>query len=131
MGKTEREIMSDTAIKQVRTFGKKNNATAVALVQGCEKRENGKKKGEGVIRVNGKPLQLIEPELPEVLQMSVNLHLLQCNLIHLVFTKRCLSGWCDNARLLLTQYCRSLRVEVGPLHHTEHNPQTYRFSLKN
>ena len=49
-------------ITQVRTFGKKKNACAVALVQGTEKRESGKRKGEGVIRVNGKPLQLIEPE---------------------------------------------------------------------
>lgn len=39
-------------LKQVRTFGKKKNATAVALVQA----------GHGVIRVNGKPLHLIEPE---------------------------------------------------------------------
>merc|ERR1711998_29759 len=38
------------------------NACAVALVQGTEKRESGKRKGEGVIRVNGKPIQLIEPE---------------------------------------------------------------------
>ena len=38
--------------KQVRTFGKKKNATAVALCQ----------EGTGIIRVNGKPLQLIEPE---------------------------------------------------------------------
>jgi small subunit ribosomal protein S16e len=43
--------MSDPA-KQVRTFGKKKNATAVALCQ----------EGHGIIRVNGKPLQLIEPE---------------------------------------------------------------------
>merc|ERR1712086_221762 len=62
MGQNREKIMSDTAIKQVRTFGKKKNATAVALVQGCEKRESGKRKGEGVIRVDGKPLQLIEPE---------------------------------------------------------------------
>ena len=54
--------MSDGAVKQVRTFGKKKNATAVALVQGTDQRPNGKKKGEGVIRVNGKPIQLIEPE---------------------------------------------------------------------
>ena len=39
-------------LKQVRTFGKKKNATAVALCQ----------PGKGVIRVNGKPLSLIEPE---------------------------------------------------------------------
>jgi small subunit ribosomal protein S16e len=43
--------MSDEK-KQVRTFGKKKNATAVALVQ----------EGKGIIRVNGKPLHLIEPE---------------------------------------------------------------------
>ena len=43
--------MSDE-LKQVRTFGKKKNATAVALVEA----------GHGVLRVNGKPLNLIEPE---------------------------------------------------------------------
>ena len=43
--------MSDD-LKQVRTFGKKKNATAVALCQ----------EGHGLIRVNGKPLHLIEPE---------------------------------------------------------------------
>ena len=43
--------MSDE-LKQVRTFGKKKNATAVALVES----------GHGVLRVNGKPLNLIEPE---------------------------------------------------------------------
>ena len=43
--------MSDDK-KQVRTFGKKKNATAVALVQ----------EGTGLIRVNGKPLHLIEPQ---------------------------------------------------------------------
>jgi small subunit ribosomal protein S16e len=37
--------MSDEK-KQVRTFGKKKNATAVALCQ----------EGHGLIRVNGKPL---------------------------------------------------------------------------
>ena len=37
---------------QVRTFGKKKNATAVALVQ----------EGHGIIRVNSKPLHLVEPE---------------------------------------------------------------------
>merc|ERR1711920_704530 len=45
------QIMSDEK-KAVRTFGKKKNATAVALCQ----------PGEGLIRVNGKPIQLIEPE---------------------------------------------------------------------
>merc|ERR1711939_339304 len=45
------QIMSDEK-KQVRTFGKKKNATAVALCQ----------EGHGLIRVNGKPLALIEPE---------------------------------------------------------------------
>ena len=39
-------------LKQVRTFGKRKNATAFAIV----------KAGHGVIRVNGKPLHLIEPE---------------------------------------------------------------------
>ena len=43
--------MSDD-LKQVRTFGKKKNATAVACCQ----------EGHGLIRVNGKPLHLIEPE---------------------------------------------------------------------
>ena len=43
--------MSDE-LKQVRTFGKKKNATAVALVEA----------GHGVLRVNGKPLHLVEPE---------------------------------------------------------------------
>ena len=42
--------MSDDK-RQVRTFGKKKNATAVALCQ----------EGHGVIRVNGKPLHLVEP----------------------------------------------------------------------
>ena len=44
--------MSEKELKQVRTFGKKKNATAVALCQS----------GNGLIRVNGKPLHLIEPE---------------------------------------------------------------------
>ena len=44
--------MSDNEKKQVRTFGKKKNATAVALVQ----------EGHGIIRVNGKRLDLVEPE---------------------------------------------------------------------
>ena len=43
--------MSDD-IKQVRTFGRKKNATAVAI---CTE-------GHGLVRVNGKPLHLIEPE---------------------------------------------------------------------
>ena len=43
--------MSDEK-KQVRTFGKKKNATAVAVCQ----------EGHGIIRVNGKALNLIEPE---------------------------------------------------------------------
>merc|ERR1711967_118579 len=45
------EIMSDEK-KQVRTFGKKKNSTAVALCQD----------GTGVLRVNGKPITLIEPQ---------------------------------------------------------------------
>ncbi len=40
-----------TVKKSVQTFGKKKNATAVA--QCCE--------GNGTIRVNGKPLALVEP----------------------------------------------------------------------
>ena len=38
-------------IKRVQTFGKKKNAIAVATVE----------EGKGVVRVNGKPLQLVEP----------------------------------------------------------------------
>jgi small subunit ribosomal protein S16e len=38
--------------QSIQTFGRKKNATAVAHCQ----------KGTGVIRVNGKPLHLIEPE---------------------------------------------------------------------
>merc|ERR1712167_456135 len=45
------QIMSDEK-KAVRTFGKKKNATAVALCQ----------EGHGFIRVNKKPITLIEPE---------------------------------------------------------------------
>jgi small subunit ribosomal protein S16e len=43
--------MSDEK-KQVRTFGKKKNATAVALCQ----------EGHGQIRINSKPIHLMEPE---------------------------------------------------------------------
>ena len=43
--------MSDE-LKQVRTFGRKKNATAVAI---CTE-------GHGLVRVNGKPLHLIEPQ---------------------------------------------------------------------
>ena len=43
--------MSDD-LKQVRTFGRKKNATAVAYCTA----------GHGIIRVNGKPLHLIEPQ---------------------------------------------------------------------
>merc|ERR1711934_428238 len=39
-------------IQQIMSDGKKKNATAVALCQ----------EGHGLIRVNGKPLQLLEPE---------------------------------------------------------------------
>merc|ERR1711939_469029 len=49
------QIMATQQVEEkntVRTFGKKKNATAVALCQ----------EGHGIIRVNGKPLQLIEPE---------------------------------------------------------------------
>ena len=41
-----------TDLKMVRTFGRKKNACAVALV----------KEGHGIIRVNGRPLHLMEPE---------------------------------------------------------------------
>ena len=41
-----------TDLKMVRTFGRKKNACAVALV----------KEGKGVVRVNGRPLHLMEPE---------------------------------------------------------------------
>ena len=54
--------MSDGGVKQVRSFGRKKNATAVALVQGVDKGTDGKFGGQGVIRVNGKALNLIEPE---------------------------------------------------------------------
>merc|ERR1711990_1169711 len=60
--KSYREHMSDGGLKQVRSFGRKKNATAVALVQGVDKGDDGKKGGQGVIRVNGKALSLIEPE---------------------------------------------------------------------
>ena len=43
--------MSDD-LKQVRTFGRKKNATAVAICQ----------EGHGLVRVNGNPLHLIEPQ---------------------------------------------------------------------
>ena len=38
-------------VKRVQTFGKKKNAIAVATVE----------EGKGVIRVNGRPIQLVEP----------------------------------------------------------------------
>ena len=38
-------------VKRVQTFGKKKNAIAVATVE----------EGKGLIRVNGKPIQLVEP----------------------------------------------------------------------
>ena len=41
-----------TETKQVQTFGRKKNATAVAHVT----------TGQGFIRVNGKPIQLLEPQ---------------------------------------------------------------------
>lgn len=44
--------MSTTERKSVQTFGRKKNATAVAY---CTN-------GNGSIRVNGKALQLVEPE---------------------------------------------------------------------
>merc|ERR1712032_1759479 len=51
--KSCKEHMSDGGLKQVRSFGRKKNATAVALVQGVDKGDDGKKGGQGVIRVNG------------------------------------------------------------------------------
>merc|ERR1712153_15721 len=60
--KSCKEHMSDGDLRQVRTFGRKKNATAVALVQGVDKGADGRKGGQGVIRVNGKPLQLIETD---------------------------------------------------------------------
>ena len=45
--------MADKTVDYVQTFGKKKNATAVAL---C-------KKGKGTIRINGKPIDLLEPEI--------------------------------------------------------------------
>jgi small subunit ribosomal protein S16e len=43
--------MTDKETKQVQCFGRKKNATAVAHVT----------TGTGFIKVNGKPLQLLEP----------------------------------------------------------------------
>ncbi len=43
--------MAKDNVEFVQTFGKKKNATAVAL---C-------KKGKGTLRVNGKPIDLVEP----------------------------------------------------------------------
>lgn len=44
--------MADASLKSVQVFGRKRNAVAVAFV----------KPGKGVIRVNGVPLHLVEPE---------------------------------------------------------------------
>eukprot|EP00892_Ulva_mutabilis_P003031 jgi/Ulvmu1/12729/UM095_0033.1 len=45
--------MSSEAIQSVQTFGRKKNAVAVAYA----------KQGKGVLRLNGKPLELMETEL--------------------------------------------------------------------
>ena len=46
--------MADT-VKSIQTFGRKKNATAVAHCRESTKRQ-------GIIRVNGRPLHLVEPE---------------------------------------------------------------------
>eukprot|EP01035_Chromulina_nebulosa_P017777 gene17777-23381_t len=45
--------MSETKIESVQTFGRKKTATAVAFV----------KKGTGIIKVNGAPINLLQPEI--------------------------------------------------------------------
>mmetsp|Transcript_22146 Transcript_22146/g.20128 ORF Transcript_22146/g.20128 Transcript_22146/m.20128 type:complete len:146 (+) Transcript_22146:32-469(+) len=45
--------MSETKIESVQTFGRKKTATAVAFV----------KKGSGIIKVNGAPINLLQPEI--------------------------------------------------------------------
>ena len=45
--------MADKNTDFVQTFGKKKNATAVAICR----------RGKGTIKVNGKPLDLVEPEV--------------------------------------------------------------------
>ncbi|KAH3660298.1 hypothetical protein OGAPHI_006884 [Ogataea philodendri] len=46
-------VLSEVVLKDWETFGKKKNATAVAHV----------KKGKGLIKVNGVPITLVEPEI--------------------------------------------------------------------
>ena len=45
--------MAKDTVEYVQTFGKKKNSTAVAL---C-------KRGKGTLRVNGKPIDLVEPQV--------------------------------------------------------------------
>eukprot|EP00286_Rhodomonas_abbreviata_P004113 CAMPEP_0181347380 /NCGR_PEP_ID=MMETSP1101-20121128/33848_1 /TAXON_ID=46948 /ORGANISM="Rhodomonas abbreviata, Strain Caron Lab Isolate" /LENGTH=145 /DNA_ID=CAMNT_0023459591 /DNA_START=19 /DNA_END=456 /DNA_ORIENTATION=- len=45
--------MADSKIESVQTFGRKKTATAVAFV----------KKGNGLIKVNGSPISLLQPEI--------------------------------------------------------------------
>ena len=44
--------MADKTVEYVQTFGRKKKATAVAFV----------KKGTGLIKVNGSPISLVQPE---------------------------------------------------------------------
>lgn len=48
---TEQAKEQGKVVKRVKTFGKKKNALAVATVEA----------GHGTVRVNGKPIQLLEP----------------------------------------------------------------------
>uniref|UniRef100_A0A7S3GY44 Ribosomal protein S16 n=1 Tax=Spumella elongata TaxID=89044 RepID=A0A7S3GY44_9STRA len=45
--------MADSKVESVQTFGRKKTATAVAFV----------KKGTGLIKVNGAPISLLQPEI--------------------------------------------------------------------
>mmetsp|Transcript_65096 Transcript_65096/g.128035 ORF Transcript_65096/g.128035 Transcript_65096/m.128035 type:complete len:146 (-) Transcript_65096:141-578(-) len=45
--------MADSKVESVQTFGRKKTATAVAFV----------KKGTGLIKVNGTPISLLQPEI--------------------------------------------------------------------
>ena len=45
--------MADSKVESVQTFGRKKTATAVAFV----------KKGSGLIKVNGAPISLLQPEI--------------------------------------------------------------------
>ena len=45
--------MADSKVESVQTFGRKKKATAVAFV----------KKGTGLLKVNGAPISLLQPEI--------------------------------------------------------------------